>query len=117
MAAAFPIRADFRPKLLFVGSGLDRLADSFRRQRPVHVRLHAGYELPTEDILADLDAAFVFDVDQRERLEQLRYLCREQMRNGRLGAVIGYSRRLDASLAAAIENAGARFVPLGGGGR
>lgn len=103
--------------LLFVGSDIAELANHFRRYRPVRLHLHLGYDMPPDGVLAAIDGALVFEVDRRERLEQLRHLCRERMRNGHIGVIIGYSRRLDVNLAAAVEGAGARFVPLLGGSR
>jgi len=108
----FPHELIHRAGLLFIGSDIAELAEWFRLHRPARLHLHLGYDMPPEGILANIDGALVFEVEQRERLEQLRYLCRERRRNGHIRAVIGYSRCLDVRLAAMVEEAGARFVPL-----
>lgn len=108
----FPQELIQRTALLFVGSDIAELAEQFRLYRPARLHLHLGYDMPPEGILANIDGALVFEIEQRERLEQLRFLCRERRRSGHIRTVIGYSRSLDVRLAAMVEGAGARFVPL-----
>lgn len=107
------------PKLavLLIGSNLDDLAAVFRVMRAARPWIHEGYDMPPEELLVTIDYALVFELDQRARFEQLRYLSRQRRANGYLKAIIGYSHKLDVSLAAAVEATGARFVPLPGVGR
>jgi len=108
----FPSELSQQWSLLFVGADIAELADRFRRYRPARLHIHLRFDPPPKGILANIDGALIFDVDQRERLEQLRYVCREQRRVGRIRVVLGYSHSLDVRLAATVEEAGARFVPL-----
>jgi hypothetical protein len=115
----FPAKRQFTANdLLLIGpeAMLDGLIAGFRDRRSVQPRAYTSYAMPSESILALIDLVFVYEVEEHQRFQQLKYCCEYQRRHGGIEIVFGFSCNLDPRLAKLVRAAGAEFAPLGKAG-
>jgi len=100
--------------LLLIGSQstLNPLVTGFRDSRSVQPIPHASYVMPPESLLRCVTVVLVFDIDERQRFQQLRCCCEHQRSQGGIRTVFGFSSKLDPRLAELVRATGAEFVPL-----
>ena len=99
--------------LLLIGSKatLDGLVAGFCNTRSLRPRTYFSYTMPPTTLLACAAAVFIYEVECHERYEQLRGVCEYQRSYGGIKLILGFSRCLDAGLAARVLESGAIFCP------
>jgi hypothetical protein len=91
---------------------LDDLAIGFQNRRSVKPRTYSSYAIPPVSLFAGAAVIFVFEVEKRQRYEQLKMACAYQRRHGGIKLVFGFSRCLDVRLAERVRRSGADLFLL-----
>ena len=101
--------------LLLIGSNaaLDDLVAGYRDRRSVQPRIYTSCAIPSAELLSNVAAVFIYEVEIHERFQQLKACCEYQRRYGGIQLIFGLSRRLQFDgVPKRMIDAGAQFLPL-----
>jgi hypothetical protein len=101
--------------ILWIGSNaaLDSQIAAFRDRRSIQPRIYTSLALPSAELLSNVAAVFVYEVEIPERLQQLKAVCEYQRRHGGIQLVFGLSYRVRFDdVPKRVIDVGAQFLPL-----
>ena len=101
--------------LLLIGSNaaLDDLVAGYCDRRSLQLRIYTSCTIPSAELLSNVAAVFIYEVEIPERFQQLKACCEYQRRYGGIQLIFGLSRRLRFDdVPKRVIDAGAQFLPL-----
>ena len=101
--------------ILWIGSNavLDGQVAGFCDRRSVQPRVYTSLAMPSAELLSNVAAVFVYEVEIPGRFQQLKAVCEYQRRHGGIQLIFGLSRCLQFNdVPKRVVDAGALFLPL-----